>query len=201
MSDETDTDEVAPKRTRRRRPKPATESTTTYAGTLAKQVAALVNVESSAELREKVAPLAVAIDGLESGAPATTGGEALLARIAELGDQLSDAADQAAEHATARAALEQKVAEMEAGLVEPNAATQAWVDEKIADSSTRARCAERLAMDANKACLIAEAQVVDLLAVELEVIGALRRGAVLREDETPSTVELVALMKRLRGTT
>lgn len=47
--------------------------------------------------------------------------------------------------------------------------------------------------------VVGEAQLVDLLAVELEIVRALRRGGVLRDDETPTTVELVVLLKRMRG--
>jgi hypothetical protein len=71
--------------------------------------------------------------------------------------------------------------------------------EEIDAGPAWARAAFAASIELRKQLIAAESLTVDLLAVELEVIAALRRGGVLRDDETPTTVELIALMKRMRG--
>lgn len=211
-----------------RKKKPEVVAQPAYAGRLASSIAALVTVQSSAELAQRVGTIAPEVDALETAgshdvlddrvSELEAECESWSSRFSVLQAQLDSATDRVAEHATARAAVEQELdltrreLDTHLGLGEEgdrrdeNAAVEqlerlGWTKR----TSSRGRYELALIKGGDgkdyggARILELESQIVDLIAVEVEVIGSLRRGNVLRDDETPTTPELVALLKRLRA--
>lgn len=225
-------------RTRKKAPESAPQPA--YAGRLAASIAGLVTVQSSVELAQRVNAIAPEVDELETTLAGRTFAARplnelevdLAERVRELEAALAEEqaakqdaiviaeqmVDRIAEHATARAALEQELdlakRELESHLglgTEGDQRDESAAIEQLKRLGWTTRTSSRgryeLALikggdgkDYGGARILElEAQVVDLIAVEGEVIGSLRRANVLKPDETPTTPELVALLKKLRG--